>query len=47
MSCDHPGCKCTADGVENEGRQYCSAECAAQAEATSPADCQCGHPDCA
>jgi hypothetical protein len=47
MSCDHPGCKCSAKEIEREGRRYCSEECAAQAEDAEPGDCQCGHSDCA
>jgi len=43
--CEHPECRCAAEGIEREGRRYCSEECAAQGHADEP--CDCGHPDCA
>ena len=24
MQCEHPGCSCGEDGVERDGRKYCS-----------------------
>jgi hypothetical protein len=44
MVCEHPGCGCATSGVERDGRQYCSEECAAQGR--DGGECECGHEDC-
>jgi hypothetical protein len=45
MNCEHPDCKCEASGIERDGRQYCSVECAEHGR--DGGDCECGHEECA
>jgi hypothetical protein len=46
MQCEHPGCTCADNGIDRDGRKYCSDECASLAAERAPGGCDCGHPDC-
>jgi hypothetical protein len=48
MACDHKGCHCTETLVEENGKNFCSEQCAeSEASGNKSGDCTCGHPDCA
>jgi hypothetical protein len=47
MNCDHGPCTCSDASINQNGKHYCSTQCAQSAEAGSPANtCSCAHDDC-
>ena len=40
--CRHQGCQCMVE----QGKQYCSSQCAEAKSAGRGASCGCGHPNC-
>ncbi|HEY6147374.1 MAG TPA: metallothionein [Thermoanaerobaculia bacterium] len=47
MACEHRGCHCQEEGVNRQGKHFCSEACAdAQLNNRHEANCRCGHPDC-
>jgi hypothetical protein len=47
MACEHRGCRCQEEGVNRQGKHFCSEACAdAELNNRHGANCRCGHPDC-